>query len=76
MRESAHRGKREFLRQLESELLAEWREERAAILEYDGGLSRDEAEAAVVWGDCPFYSSKPEVSSSPWSPPPPSSSAG
>lgn len=40
-----HPGKREFLAQLKQELAREHFEERAAILEYDAGMSRADAEA-------------------------------
>lgn len=39
-----HPGKREFLAQLRKELDIEHFEERAAILEYEAGYSREEAE--------------------------------
>lgn len=39
-----HPGKRAFLAQLKRELARERYEERAAIMEYDGGLPREEAE--------------------------------
>lgn len=49
-----HPGQRALIQQVNAELEIEWREERAAILEFDGGMTKSEAEAAVRALRCPF----------------------
>jgi len=43
-----HPGQREFLKQLRAEIALELYEERAAIMEYDGGLPRADAERLAL----------------------------
>lgn len=54
MRHEMHPGKRAMIEQLAAEWEREWREERAAILEFEARMSRAEAERTVRGMCCPF----------------------